>query len=670
MTTATSLKATTTEPQADGAPNEAAQALGRLAEIGMTDVWQVALLLPESYVDYRHVQCDARAFDVDKHVAIEGQVRADPSSTFGAGPPRMTVRLQLADYTVVTATWFGDTREIQPQLKRGRMAVVAGTLSSFNDTWQIKNPVLIDSRWKGRCQPQYGGVGRRIGADTLRERVVGNLREALEPATAFCEAQLGDLASHAEIMSAIRAPTGVEGFGRLMAWAHCPPTPEQGVQATAAMERFASLVTLHKLLLSHERTAVKRQALPLDPSKRIAQWPFAPSPSQAEAMAKLTTVFSADTVTSALLSGDTGTGKTLTYATIAASVVDCGGRVGILLPGELLARQIASVIGKQFPDLRISLVTAETSVAGEGANVVIGTTAMLTRPVGEFDLVICDEQQKLGAKQRQTLRGKKAHTLDVTATAIPRTQALSQFGLIETVHLREGHSKKSIKTTLWDRRDVRQLFAKTKETIDAGGRVLVVYPAIEQKKGEKALRSIESAISKWEAAFPGQVRVLTGRVKAEERREHLADLVSGKARIGVCTSVVEVGIDLPDMRRVVVVHPERFGLTTLHQFRGRLAREGGAGAFDMLLMQDISDDTRERLNVMVTTSDGYDLAEADLRLRGPGELMAKGTRQSGGALSILYGRPLNPEHLAEVEPVLRRWVDRQETRHEVKDVNT
>lgn len=653
----------TAATQAASTVDATAETLGRLTELGMSELWHVALLLPESFADYAHVQDDGDGFDVDRVVLVEGQVQSSPSTTFGRGAPRTSVRIKLADHTGIRLTWFGDTRAIQPLLSPGRLVIVQGMLKTFDGAWEMTDPTIVDPRWKGRCRPNYGGIGRRMNGDTLRERIVSNLRNALEPAAAFCAAQLADLATNAEVLATIGAPVGVEGFGRLIARAHCPPDPQSGRDAIEAMERFAALVMLRRLFESHERTAVPRPPLALDPAPRMEAWPFAPSPSQRQAIAKLAAIFSAPQVMATLLSGDTGTGKTMTYATIAAAVVDQGGRVAVLLPGESLARQIAAKIQSAFPDIRLSLVTSETAVSGDAAQMVVGTTAMLSRPVGQFDLVICDEQQKLGAKQRQALRGEHAHLLEVTATAIPRTQALAQFGLIETAHLREGHSEKAIATTLWDRDKMRDLFVGVRETIAAGGRVLVVYPAIAQRAGPKGLRSIEAALSKWEAAFPNLVRVLTSEVKGDQRAAHLADLVSGAARIGVCTSVIEVGIDLPEMRRVVVVHPERFGLTTLHQFRGRLAREGGTGAFDMLLMGEVSSDTRERLQIMVDVADGYDLAEADLRLRGPGELAAKGSKQSGGALSILYGRPLEPDHLAAMEPTLRRWLARRDQTH-------
>ncbi len=205
---------------------------------------------------------------------------------------------------------------------------------------------------------------------------------------------------------------------------------------------------------------------------------------------------------------------------------------------------------------------------------------------------------------------------------------------------------------------MRQLYAQVRETIAMGDRVLVVYPAIDRGARQTALRNIEDAQAKWEAAFPGLVRILNGRLTETELSENLHAIINGEASIGICTSVIEVGINIPRLRRVVVVHPERFGLTTLHQFRGRLAREGGAGSFDMLLTTKPKEKTLQRLQVMERTTDGYEIAREDLRLRGPGELMPSGVRQSGGAMSILFQREIDTTNLEGAEPIVTRWLQR------------
>ena len=193
-----------------------------------------------------------------------------------------------------------------------------------------------------------------------------------------------------------------------------------------------------------------------------------------------------------------------------------------------------------------------------------------------------------------------------------------------------------------------------------GDRALVIYPAVADRAGS-ALRNIEKQRGKWDKLFPGVVRVITGDQTAEQKDRAIADLSTGVAKIGICTIVVEVGINIPRLRRVIVVHPERFGLTGLHQMRGRLAREGGSADFDLLLTDDVAGDSMTRLHVLETTTDGALIAEADLQLRGAGELHGAGKQQSGASLSMLPGRDLNSQHLIDMDRVLATWASNDAT---------
>lgn len=641
------------------AAEESARVLGRLTELGMEEPWQVALLLPGTFQDFGVVETDAAFFEEERQVTIAGQVRQPAQVARSGKVPRITVVLGLADGSTVEATWFGDIAPIKAELRPGVLACVHGRLRLFHHRWQISDPTLVDPKWQGRCMPHYPSLGKRMGAATLRDRVIGQLRVHLDRAASECAGMLSDLASEAEVLQAIGAPDGASSFSKLLVRAHCPINPETGRAACDAMDRFAAAVMLKELIASRDREQNDREPLALNLSARMEQWPVTPSSSQASAIRKLSAVYSAPHNARALLSGDVGSGKTFVYLTLAAAVVDAGGRVAILLPGEPLANQVHADLKRIFPDVEAALVTAGTSSSGKEAPVAIGTTALLNRGAGSFDLVITDEQQKLGAEQRRQLLGPTTHQLDVTATAIPRTMALASFGMLEIVQLRGGHTEKKIHTKLWPADGHRDLFAGVRRTVAAGGRILVVYPAIGESGKAGTVRSIEDVREKWEKLFPGRVRVIHGRVAGDQKNAALEDMCTGAADVAICTTAVEVGINIPNMRRVVVVHPERHGLTGLHQIRGRLAREGGEGFFDMLPMGPLSDESTERLRLLEKFTDGFELAEADLKLRGPGELASSGTRQSGGIGSILFKRAFEPELFTEMEPVVTRWFSRR-----------
>jgi len=638
--------------------------LGRLVDWGLSEPWQVALILPIGFDDYRVIASDAESFAEGAQIALIGEVVSTTRTSFAQRAPKSEVDIRLQDATRVTLTWFGDVRDITAKLKIGRAVAVQGELRVFNGRWFMSSPARIEHRWQGRCRPRYPSMNKVMAADTLRDRVVSLLRTHLDEAAARIVGMFEDLATEAEILEAIDAPVGTESVQRLLVRAHCPHDPLTGERAIAAMERVAAMITVKMLVDSHGKIEGKpRRPLQLNLKPILMRWPFRPTRAQWDAVMRMQAVFTRPEASSMLLSGDVGSGKTLCYLSLAVAVVGAGGRVAVILPSEPLAKQVHATLTESFKEIGSDLVTGSSGVAASTKSVVVGTTAMLFRDMGSaFDLVIADEQQKLGADQRRALTGPATHMLEVTATAIPRTMALARFGLVETVHLAHGHSKKDIRTRVWAPDQVKQLYQGVHETIRAGDRVLVVYPAIDRGKGKNALRSIEEAHDKWERAFPGIVRVLNGRLKPTQISANLADLITGAARIGICTSVIEVGINIPRLRRVVVVHPERFGLTTLHQFRGRLAREGGHGHFDMLLVDTVGEDTMERLSVMETTLDGYEIAKADLRLRGPGEMLANGTRQSGGAISVLYQRELGQENIESMEPIMSAWINRAKSR--------
>ena len=324
-----------------------------------------------------------------------------------------------------------------------------GKLGQYRDHWQMTEPELIPKRWIGYCRPNYKSLGRRMGANLVRDRVLQILRNELDEAGRQIECMLEGVASTDQILRAIGAPADVESFPRLFTRVHYPKTPETGVLAVQAMERFAALVALKRLRDDSGRNVVTRNPLQLDVGRRLAQWSVKPTASQRDALAHLARIFSTDRVDQALLSGDVGTGKTKTYATLAAAVADAGGRVAILLPSGPLATQVHQECLTQFPDIPCGLVTTSTRSQGSETALAVGTTALLARDHGTFDLVICDEQQKLGVEQRQLLRDPQTHLLEVTATAIPRTLALARYGLIHSVHLREGHAARHITTTIW-----------------------------------------------------------------------------------------------------------------------------------------------------------------------------------------------------------------------------
>lgn len=628
---------------------------------GLTEPWQGALILPTSYEDFSTANTsEANGFDVGKRVVVTGVVRGQRRTRFPdqkGKPPRTSLNLELADGTMLRLVWFGDVREQLRAADDGAELTVAGELRSFEGAWEITGPTVVEKQWLGRSRPTYPATAKGIAPDVTRTKMKRLVREYVIEASRQLLLRIPGGLSEDKVLKAIKAPADIDCLARLIIRAHYPQTPQDGYAALEALDRLAAWLVIDRVLADRHKAA-PREPLLLDLERQMGRFPVTLTPDQRAACLRMEQVFGGDRARSMLVTGDVGSGKTFTYLALVAAVAAASGRSAILLPNGPLAGQVARDARTIFPDLKVALVTQESSDADpREAEVVIGTTALLHRDVGPIDLMVCDEQHKLGAAQRRALCGPTTHTLDVTATPIPRSLALARYGAVETYHIRTGHAAKDICTRIWKTEQRRDLFEAIKHTVKAKERILVIYPTIDSKRkggGRQALMSIEDAEARWTKAYPGQVRLLFGRMTEDEKRTRIDDLVTGAASIGVCTSLVEVGINIPNLRRVVIVHPERFGLTALHQLRGRLAREGGHGAFDLMLSGEVSEKSLERLQVLVETTDGLEVAKADLRLRGPGEITAAGERQSGAIDNILPGRELNLDYLESMVRVAER----------------
>jgi len=367
-----------------------------------------------------------------------------------------------------------------------------------------------------------------------------------------------------------------------------------------------------------------------------------------------------------VLSGEVGSGKSTPMALLAAAVHLVGRRAVLLFPNEPLAHQVAGDIVKWFPQVKLRMVTGEskppiTAVREENA-ILAGTTAVLSymeKHGLEADFFVADEQQKLGAAQRGAL--VKAHTnyLEATATCLPRTGALIAYGGMACSILREQPVKKHITTHLVSMRQANAMMMRIRQAIAAGGRVAVVLPAVEpgkemreaplRERERQVRRSVTTAMDLFEAAFPGRVVGVHGRMKADAKTEAIEKVKRGEADVIVATSLIEVGITIPRLMVAVVVDPHQMGLSTLHQLRGRLVRDGGRGMFFLYPTEEISEAARVRLKTLERCSDGFELAEADLKARGFGDLGEDGELQSGAGVVLFRGLEVFP---ADVERML------------------
>ncbi len=641
--------------------------LGKVTSLGPKEPWQAALLLPAGWDDLRLVITDFNGEFADGDlVLLRGQLSGSIQTSFGSGTPIMRGTIEDNAGYRIGFSMFGDTRELQAEIEQNaKDLILYGQISLYNNRTYLKNIELVDPRWIGRLRPRYAGKPRVIAPETVRDRVVGLLREAIPIASQAIVKELGrdadDLLRFADVQ-------GIPSVDRLILHAHLPRSIEQGAAAQRALEHMAAL---RAITIAREQ-APKPIPGGVKTPRPIGDWrdwagklPFQLSPKQRSAIDEIVSDLRGGQPMRRLLSGDVGYGKTAVFAVACASMYEAGGRIAVLLPNETLAEQAFREIKGFWPQLgdSIQLITGSTdeTVDATSAQWLIGTTALLFREVGEFHLVVVDEQQKFSREQREHLLKSHTHLLEATATCIPRSQALVQFGGFAATLLDEPPVPRTIKTVIRYAEDRRQLFADVQSTLDAGDQVLVVYPRKAGAKGKKeteeqGIHDVEAAALAWEKICPGQVRIAHSGRREEENEAALRDMREGRAMVLIATTVVEVGVNLPRCRRVVVVHPHRFGLSTLHQIRGRAARTGGIGYCDLYCPDPPKEKSMDRLRVLERTQNGFDVAREDLMLRGCGNLSADSKQQTGADETILFGRPLTPDRLEEaIEKERKAW---------------
>lgn len=403
------------------------------------------------------------------------------------------------------------------------------------------------------------------------------------------------------------------------------------------------------LALRRHENAQVRKSLVAKVDDRIRQCaravlPFKLTDGQREALAEVVADMQKAWPMQRLLQGDVGAGKTIVALLAAVVAMENGFQAAFMAPTEILAEQHYRTIVKLLDGkpYRVALLTGRVTAAmrrdllpaierGE-INLVIGTQALIQDHVTfkSLSLVVIDEQHRFGVVQRGTLaaKGHNPDVLVMTATPIPRTLALTECGDMDVSVLRGlPPGRQPIRTLVRadSRRD--EVFAMMREEIGRGRQVYVIYPLVEEsaKIDLKAATAMSEHIAR---AFPDcTVALLHGRMKGDEKEAVMLQFGAGKLQILVSTTVVEVGVDVPNATLMVIEHAERFGLSQLHQLRGRIGRGQHASTCVLLYQAPWTDDARERLKAMQDTSDGFIIAERDLKLRGPGDFF--GTRQSG-----------------------------------------
>lgn len=526
----------------------------------------------------------------------------------------------------LTLRWF-NSPFITRSVSQSANYQVRGKIEVFNNTYQIVAPELkiVNCNLEIK-QPEIVPIYTPLG--TLKSGHLRNIiRSALEVYTVTDPLSLEIQAK----FNLIDLPTALSHI-------HFPPTLED----LEAAKRRLGFDELYELQLQAEtnRELTKVKTEPLNWNTGLLQnWitnlPFTPTTSQSTAISEITADLSRPIAMHRLLQGEVGSGKTIVAAASALAAHSSGRQTLVLAPTQILAEQLHNSLTSLLPSaISTSLVTADHK-GDTTANIVIGTQALLQKNLqfGKIGLVIIDEQHRFGVEQRLLLTKlhPAPHFLMMTATPIPRTLAMSLFAGLDISYLRElPKNRLPIKTFYVSELKRRSAYDWVKQEItNNNNRAFVVSPLIdialdEEGNEKKSLQSLELELK---TNFPNmQIDIMHGRMKANEKTEHLRAFRDGMTHILVATSMIEVGIDIPTANIIVIEDAERFGLSQLHQLRGRVGR-GGKQGYCLVVSKSTTDKAKERLAYFVKESSGEKLAEYDLQSRGAGELY--GTAQHG-----------------------------------------
>jgi ATP-dependent DNA helicase RecG len=618
-----------------------------LADAGIQSLKDLLWSLPYRYIDRGSLQKIGElafrpAFEDREIVTVLGTISDLRQSTTRVQHMSLTEALITDGTGSLRLVWFNQSY-VGKLFRAGDRVLVFGPVASGRHGLELRGPAFElmgragdeDNLWVRRYLPLYRKLGPVMGR--ARQRLV---QEALARAADPEEWLPAELAR------------GIPGTLAALRLLHQPPDDSDPAEldnhATPAHRRLASeelfAFALGVTLRRAGRMARRGQAVATTPElrERLKDYlPFRLTGAQRQAFREIVADLTSGRVMHRLLQGDVGSGKTLVAFLAMAMVAETGGQAALLVPTEVLARQHAATVerllkgaagGMQLllgPMKAAQKRQALARIASGEASYIIGTHALFQESVSfsRLQLVVVDEQHRFGVRQREALKekGLDPHWLVMSATPIPRSLALALFGDLEQSVLDElPPGRQPITTRLVRPDEAERAWAIVERELNAGHQAFVVSPAIDpQDEAKVPLRDIQAMEALLRAQFPDQeIAVVHGRLKADAMAERMDAFVSGRARILLATTVIEVGVDVPNATVMVVDHAERFGLSQLHQLRGRVGRGSARSHFLMLSASET-----ERLQVLVQTQDGFRIAQKDLELRGPGEFF--GTRQAG-----------------------------------------
>ena len=613
------------------------------SELGVRTAMDLLRQYPYKYIDRSRFYKIAELDDEDTYVQIIGEVTE--WHTIGIGKAQRLSATFFDGTHQCELVWFQGGQYVK--LQRGVKYLLFGKPSRFNHIYNFVHPELtpwnkVTPEMTQGLEPYYNTTEKmkRIGLNSKALR--GIIAELLPDLKAGIPDTIGaDVLQKYRLMSLTDALINVHF-----------PKDTLSMQNARARLKFEELfyVQLHILRQMKRREQYPGFTMPIVGSRFHALYkalPFDLTNAQKRVIHEIHDDLKSGKQMNRLLQGDVGSGKTLVALLCCLLAVDNGYQTCIMAPTEILAAQhyetLKAFLAPLGDTVHIALLTGSTTAKNRvpihnglmngTIHILIGTHALLEDAVQWQNLgfVVIDEQHRFGVAQRAKLWTKNQtppHILVMTATPIPRTLAMTVYGDLHVSVIDElPPGRKPVQTIHYDIQRRAQVYSFMRKQIDAGRQIYVVYPLI--KESEKMdLQDLENGFNELCEALPEyKISMVHGKMKAADKDSQMTRFASGETQILVATTVIEVGVNVPNATVMLIQNAERFGLSQLHQLRGRVGRGGDQSYCILLTHMELSSDTRKRMNIMVETNDGFRIAEADLQLRGPGDM--QGTLQSG-----------------------------------------
>ena len=610
----------------------------RLSKLGVQTIRDMLYLLPRRHDDYSQLKPINR-LELGEDVTIMAQVQDSVVRDMRGGGSLFKAR--LSDGTgSIQVTWFNQPY-LADKIKPGQQIVVSGQVDEYSGRLCFNSP-----EWE-LLEQELLHTARLVPIYPLTKGISGRwLRRLMKRTVDYWSKRLPD-----HLPASVRQDAGLLGLETAIVQAHFPDDEEMQERAYYRLS-FDELFLLQMGLLRQRhlwRSVPGRPVLVDDPTLHsfIRSLPFALTQAQQRALDQIVADLRSNRPMNRLLQGDVGSGKTVVAATAMVLTVAAGAQAAMMAPTEILAEQHYQTLAHFFanwpgrsPEVRLltGSVTGQeraeiyAGLADGSVDVIVGTHALIQEDVqfNRLAFAVIDEQHRFGVQQRAALRqkGYNPHLLVMTATPIPRSLELTLWGHLDVSIIdKMPPGRKPVATRVILPTERERAYAFVRSQIEEGRQAFVICPLVEESDTIEAKAAVAEYERLQKQVFPDlRVGLLHGRMKGEEKEAKMAQFAQGDLAILVATSVIEVGIDVPNATVMFVEGANRFGLAQLHQFRGRVGR-GEHASYCLLVSNSSSPVAHERLQAVEATNDGFVLAQKDLDMRGPGEFL--GIRQSG-----------------------------------------